>query len=305
MNARTLGDATGMRRRHGQLLAEASRRSRGRRALGGRVMMALGVAAILAALFPLVDMLWLVVAHGIGAVSWGLFSQITNGVTGGLANAILGSLLLVAIGLLLAAPIGVGTGIYLAEWSDRTVASVLRYLTDVLVGVPSIVIGYFGFVVFVTRFGWGFSALAGGIALAVMMLPYIARTTELALAKVPGDLREGSLALGITRGRTIHAVTLPTAGPSILTGILLALGIGLGETAPLLYTANWSNYLPTLAATHSPVGYLTYVVWAFIQEPFASSHRLAYAAALLLMVGVLAINVVARQLLGRRHALEG
>ena len=293
-------DASQTRRLHGQILADASQRSRARRNAWGKVMVGVAVAAIALSLFPLVDIIVLVAQHGLAALSASLFTTATNGVTGGLSNAVLGTLLLVLLGMVFAAPLGIATGIYLAEWSDRRVAGVLRYLSDVLTGVPSIVVGYFGFVMFVTDLGWGFSALAGAISLAIIMLPYIVRTTELALTKVPGDLREGSLALGVTRARTIHAVTLPTAAPGILTGVLLALGIGLGETAPLLYTANWSNYNPTLAMTHSPVGYLTYVVWTFIQEPFSSAHELAYAAALLLMLGVLVINLVARQWLSRR-----
>jgi phosphate transport system permease protein len=293
-----------IRRRHGQILDEAAARSRRRRALGGYAMVGVGVAAIAVSLFPLVDILELVVAHGLSALSASLFTQVTNGVAGGLQNAILGTVALVALGLAIATPLGVAAGVYLAEWGGGPLAALFGYLTDVLVGVPSIVVGYFGFVVFVGDLGWGFSWLAGAIALAIVMLPYIVRNTELALAQVPADLREGSLALGITRARTIHAVSLPVALPGILTGVLLAMGIGLGETAPLLYTASWSNYDPSLALTHSPVGYLTYVVWTFIQEPFASSHALAYAAALLLMVGVLLINLAARQLVARRRGMH-
>jgi phosphate transport system permease protein len=290
-----------LRRRHGQVLTEASRRSRVARQVRGRLFWALAALGMAASLFPLLDIVELVAVHGARALSATIFTQVTNGVSGGLQNAILGTVFLVALGLAVAAPIGVGAGVYVAEWSDARTAAVLNYLTDVLVGVPSIVVGYFGFIVFVGDFGWGFSWLAGSLALAVIMLPYIVRATELALSKVPLDLREGSLALGVTRARTVHAVSLPFALPGILTGVLLAMGIGIGETAPLLYTASWSNYNPSLALTHSPVGYLTYVVWTFIQEPFSTAHSLAYAAALLLMAGVLAINLVARQWLGRRQ----
>jgi phosphate transport system permease protein len=280
-------------------IQEASRRTRARRTAWQAVMVAVAVLAVAVALFPLVDMVAVVTVRGIQAIGIRTFTQVTNGVSGGLENAILGTTALVWLGLVLAAPVGVGAGIYLADWSGPSWRRSLRYLTDVLTGVPSIVVGYFGYTVFVSALGWGFSLVAGSIALAIIMLPYIVRTSELALAKVPQELKEGSLALGVTRAATVHAVSLPVALPSILTGILLALGIGVGETAPLLYTAEWSNFNPS-SLWHSPVGYLTYVVWSFIQEPFASAHALAYAAALLLMAGVLALNLLARQILARR-----
>jgi len=295
-------EAARLRLRHAEAVGAASVRTRRARSARGYLVLGLATVAILAALFPLVDIIALVTVHGIAAMKLSLFTTVTSGVAGGLQNAILGTLVLVAGGMIIAGPLGVFTGIYLAEWAEPRVAAVLRYLSDVLVGVPSIVIGYFGFAVFVTGLGWGFSLAAGAIALATFMLPYIVRTTELALTKVPGELREGSLALGITRGRTIHSVSLPVAAPGILTGLLLALGIGLGETAPLIYTASWSNYDPHLVPTHSPVGYLTYVVWTFINQPFSASHELAYAAALLLLIGVLVLNLVARQLLVGRQA---
>lgn len=294
--------AQGLRRRYGEILAEASRRARTRRRVVAGLMVALTVLAILLALFPLVDIVALVLVRGAGGLSWQIFGEVTTGTAGGLQNAILGTVALTALGLAIAAPLGIATGVFMSEWSGPRGAALLGYLCDVLVGVPSIVVGYFGFVLFVGDFGWGFSWLAGAIALAVIMMPYVARTTQLALSKVPPHMREGSLALGITHARTTHSVTLPAAVPGILTGVLLSMGIGLGETAPLLYTASWSNYNPTLALTHSPVGYLTYVVWTFIQEPFASAHRLAYVAALLLMAAVLGINLVARQVLARRQA---
>lgn len=302
MRAAPMAAPQALRHHYGQLVAEASAHARGRRALVGGVMTGLALLAILLSLFPLVDIVALVLVRGAGGLSLTVLTQVTSGVAGGLQNAILGTMALTGLGLVIAGPLGMATGVFMSEWTSPRLAASLGYLCDVLVGVPSIVVGYFGFVVFVGDFGWGFSWLAGAIALAVIMMPYIARTTQLALAKVPSHLREGSLALGVTRGRTTHSVMLPAALPGILTGILLSMGIGLGETAPLLYTASWSNYNPTLALTHSPVGYLTYVVWTFIQEPFASAHRLAYVAALLLMAAVLGINLVARQVLARRQA---
>lgn len=305
MSTGVAGSAKALRRHYGSVVAQASARARRRRGLVGGVMVGLAALAIVLSLLPLIDIIGLVVVRGAGGLSWTVFSQVTSGTAGGLQNAILGTIALTALGLLIAGPLGIATGVYMAEWSHPRLSGLLGYLCDVLVGVPSIVVGYFGFVLFVGDFGWGFSWLAGAIALAVIMMPYIARTTQLTLAKVPSHLREGSLALGVTRARTTHSVMLPAAFPGVLTGILLSMGIGLGETAPLLYTASWSNYNPTLALTHSPVGYLTYVVWVFIQEPFSSAHRLAYVAALLLMAAVLAINLVARQVLAHRQAEAG
>lgn len=305
MSAAVAGSAKALRRHYGSVVAQASARARRRRGLAGGVMVGLAVLAIVLSLLPLIDIIGLVLVRGAGGLSWAVLSQVTSGTAGGLQNAILGTIALTALGLLIAGPLGIATGVFMAEWSHPRLSGLLGYLCDVLVGVPSIVVGYFGFIVFVGDFGWGFSWLAGAIALAVIMMPYIARTTQLTLAKVPGDLREGSLALGVTRARTTHSVMLPAAFPGVLTGILLSMGIGLGETAPLLYTASWSNYDPTLALTHSPVGYLTYVVWVFIQEPFSSAHRLAYVAALLLMAAVLAINLVARQVLAHRQTEAG
>jgi phosphate transport system permease protein len=269
-----------------------------------RGVMGIALLATALALFPLVDIVMVVVSKGVRALGVDIFTTVTNGLSGGLQNAIFGTALLVSVALVLAGPVGVGAGVYLAQWSSPRVAGWLRYLTDVLTGVPSIVVGYFLFATLVVStggLGWGFSLLAGSISLAIMMLPYIVRTTELALRKVPPTLREGSLALGVTEMGTLARIQLPAASGSILTGILLALGIGLGETAPLLYTAGWSAYDPTLQLTHSPVGYLTYVIWTFINQPFAQSHALAYTAALLIMVGVLGLNFAARAILVMRE----
>ncbi len=304
MSAQAAASAQELRRHYGAIVAQASANARRRRAVMGGVMAGLAILAIVLTLFPLIDIIVLVAVKGASGLAPSVLTEVTAGIAGGLQNAILGTAALTALGLVIAAPLGMATGVYMAEWSHPRVGATLGYLSDVLVGVPSIVVGYFGFVLFVGDFGWGFSWLAGAIALAVIMMPYIARTTQLSLAKVPSHLREGSLALGVTRARTTHSVMLPAALPGVLTGILLSMGIGLGETAPLLYTASWSNYNPTLALTHSPVGYLTYVVWVFIQEPFQSAHRLAYVAALLLMAAVLAINLLARQVLARRQ-MEG
>jgi phosphate transport system permease protein len=191
-------------------------------------------------------------------------------------------------------------GIYLSEFDDGRLVPIIRFFSDVLVGVPSIVVGYFSYVTLVTWLGWGFSVAAGSIALAVIALPYITRTSEMALRQVPRTLHEAGLALGVTEGRVIMHITVPMAMPGIVTGILLAFAISMGETAPLLYTAGWSSYMWTGHLTHEPVGYLTYAIWAFITEPFASAHALAYAAALLVTLFVLVISIISRMVLQRR-----
>jgi phosphate transport system permease protein len=235
-----------------------------------------------------------VAERGWSAMGWSLLTHITQGTGGGLLNAIEGTLVLAGGGLLLAVPVGVACGIYLAEFGQGAWAPTVRFLADVMVGLPSIVVGYFVYILAVEDLGWSFSMAAGSIALAMISLPYICRSSELALRQVPQDLRHAARALGAGDQRVIFSIALPLALPSIFTGILLALAISVGETAPLLYTAGWSNYLWTGHLTHEPVGYLTYAIWAFITEPFAQAHALAYAAALLVTVFVLVISVASR-----------
>lgn len=248
-------------------------------------------------------MVWILVIvfqRGIGALNVTVLTHVTEGTGGGLLNAIEGTALLAFGGILLAIPPGMAAGIYLSEFDDGFLVPVIRFFSDVLVGVPSIVIGYFGYVTLVAWLGWGFSVAAGSIALAIISLPYITRTTEMALRQVPRTLREAGLALGVTEGKVIMSITVPMALPGILTGILLAFAISMGETAPLLYTAGWSSYLWNGHFTQAPIGYLTYAIWAFITEPFASAHALAYAAALLVTLFVLIISVISRMVLQRR-----
>lgn len=242
-------------------------------------------------------MLWImamVLLRGFHALTIEVLTHVTEGYAGGLLNAIEGTLILGVGGILLALPPGLAAGIYMAEFDNGRLAPTIRFLADVLVGVPSIVIGYFGYVTMVVAFGWKFSVAAGSIALAIISLPYICRTTEMAIRQVPRSLREAAYALGASEGQVATGVYLPVALPGVLTGVLLALAISVGETAPLLYTAGWSNYLWTGHLTNEPVGYLTYAIWAFITEPFAGAHALAYAAALLVTVFVLIISILSR-----------
>lgn len=259
---------------------------------------ACGIALALV-IIPLLDIIWVVASRGLSAFSVSLFTTVTNGTGGGLANAIAGTLTLSAGALIIAVPIGVGAGIYLSEYGNNKLGSTIRFLSDVLTGTPSIVLGYFSYIVFVTSLGWQFSALAGAITLAILIVPYLARISELALHQVPVSMREAGFALGATEPTVVFKIVMPSALSGIITGILLALAISVGETAPLIYTAGWSNYLWNGHLTHSPIGYLTYVIWSFINQPSEESHALAFAAAFIVMIIVLIINIGVRLVVKR------
>ncbi|WDL96835.1 phosphate ABC transporter permease PstA [Alicyclobacillus sp. ALC3] len=255
-------------------------------------------------LFGLVEVLVTVVFRGLASFHLNMLWTVTSGVAGGLANALLGTLLLVLISTVIAAPLGILGGIYVTEFAHSRVAAVIQFMAEVLSGVPSIVIGYFGYLLMVLRWGWQFSALAGGIALMIIMLPYILRTTQSAMEQVPRTHREAAWALGMTRFQAVSKVIWRPAAGGIATGLLLAIGISMGETAPLLYTAGWSPNNPSLQLTHHQVGYLTYVVWTYINEPYAQAHALAYAAAFLLLMFILVIHLVIRGLIGRNAVVR-
>jgi phosphate transport system permease protein len=264
------------------------------RRLANAAAVVLAWLAVGVALWPLGQMAVLVVRSAVPALHWRLFTTVTQGTAGGLANAIAGSALLVGLGVALAVPVGVLGGLFAAEVCSGPFVRLVRLSADVLAGVPSIAVGYFGFVALVQGLGWGFSALAGGVALAIIMLPYVLRTTDYAASAVPAALREAAAALGVDRVTTARLLVLRAALPDIATGVLLGTGVALGETAPLIYTASWSNFLPAPRLVHSPVGYLTYVVWTYISQPFAEANALAYAAAFLLLVAVLGLQVLGR-----------
>ncbi len=255
--------------------------------------------------YALLDILLLVLHRGLAALNLKLFTTPTSGVAGGLLNAIEGSALLTFGALLLAVPVGVLGGVYVSEYSRDWLARMVRFVSDVLVGVPSIVFGLFGYLTLVTALGWKFSLAAGCITLAMMIAPYILRTTELALRGVAWELREASYALGAGQARTVLRVLLRECVGRVVTGILLATAISMGETAPLIYTVNWSNYYWNGHFTHEPIAYLTYVIWSFINEPFSSAHALAYAAALLITLFVLLLTLLARFTLNRLAVRRG
>ncbi len=246
-----------------------------------------GLALALVVL-PAVDIIVGILAKSAGAWSPALlFTPTSGGENEGLLNAWTGTLMLMFLLLLLAAPVGVLGGIYLAEFSSDRLAQALRFASEVLAGVPSIVIGYIIYLVFVIGLGWSFSALAGGIALTIMVVPYIMKSTESALRQVPTTLREGGLALGLPASLITRRILLPVAMPNIMNGLVVSEAIAMGETAPLIYTAGWSNSLPNLQLIHRPIGYLTYVVWTYINQPSPQAHQLAYSAGALLLVFLL------------------
>jgi phosphate transport system permease protein len=219
-----------------------------------------------------------------------------------MANAIVGTMMLTLIGSILAIPVGILSGVYASEYQGTRMAELVRFAADTLNGVPSIVIGVFvyGFAVLPFK---QFSALAGGVALGIMMIPIIARTTEELLLLVPSTMREGALALGATKARAVFTVVLPAALPGILTGVILALARIAGETAPLLFTSFNNRFFST--SLGQPIGSLTVQVFTYAISPYADWHRQAWAGALVLVGLVLTCSLAARLATRRLEKLHG
>ena len=258
--------------------------------------------ALLVAMVPLASLLYYVGARGIGGLSWSFLTQMPKPVGelgGGFANAIGGTLVLLGIACSLSVPVGVLTGVYLAEFGDNRFAQTVRFCADVMSGVPSIAVGVFTYTVVVVSMR-SFSALAGGFALSIIMLPTIARTTEELMRLVPGSLREAGLALGVPRWRVVLRVVLRTGAAGIATGIMLAVARAAGETAPLLFTA-LNNRFWSLSL-HKPIASLPVQIYTYAVSPYDEWHRQAWAAALVLVAMVLVLNVGARLLTHSRGA---
>ena len=278
-------------------------RDRFRKALSHLVVLLCGLAVALA-LVPLALVLFYVVSQGIWSLNVAFFTQMPKPVGepgGGMANAIVGSLVVVALGAVMAIPIGIVSGIYASEYAGTRLAAAVRFAADTLNGVPSIVIGVFVYGIAVLPFQH-FSAAAGGVALGIMMIPLIMRTTEELLLLVPGALKEGALALGATRARAVFTVVLPAALPGIMTGILLALARIAGETAPLIFTAFNNRFFSTDIS--QPISTLTVQVFTYAISPYQDWHRQAWAGALVLVGIVVICSLLARVATARMERLQ-
>lgn len=265
-----------------------------------RAMTALCALGLLVALVPLASVLWLVISRGAAGLSFDFWTKLPAPVGesgGGVGNAIFGTLYIVGIASLIGVPLGVGAGVYLAEKGDGPFGDVVRFTAEVLSGVPSIVVGLvaYGLVVLPMR---RFSALAGGVALAVLMVPTLARSTEELVRLVPRALREASLALGVPEWRTSLRVVLRTALGGIVTAILLAVARASGETAPLLFTALNNQYWNWRA--DQPTASLTVQIFNYAVSPYQDWHDKAWSAALVLLLVVGALSLGARFLARRR-----
>jgi phosphate transport system permease protein len=263
-----------------------------------------GVTALctLAAVSVLFFILGYLVWHGGRALDWAFFTQLPKppGESGGgMANAILGSAQIVFLATLIAVPIGFLAGVYLSEFGGKTFGFVIRYTTDLLNGVPSIVLGIFAYTLVVLPMQH-FSALAGALALSVILIPMTVRSTEQFLRAVPGTLREGALALGASKWRTVATVVVPAGIRGVLAGILLGVARIAGETAPLLFTSFNNRYWA--GGWDQPVATLPVMIFTYAIAPYEDWHRQAWAAGLVLLFLVLAVNILTRAILSRGSA---
>lgn len=277
---------------------------RARRRFANLVAQALAVIFTVMVLVPLVLIVGDLVVKGVSSVNLDLFTQLPKPVGepgGGMANAIVGTLVLIGLACTFGLPIGVFTGVYLAEYGQGRLGKVVRFAADVLSGVPSIVIGIYAYTLVVLPMR-GFSAYAGGWALAVIMLPIVARTTEEMIRLVPNSLREAALALGVPAWRTVVWVVLRTARGGIVTGIMLAVARVAGETAPLLFTAFGNQFWHR--GLDGPIAALPMQIYTYAISPFDEWHRQAWAGALVLLTLVFVANLAVRQLArGRVRAI--
>lgn len=272
-----------------------------------RIMVGAMVLAILLAVVPLCLILSQVIIKGVHDLSIAFLTQpapfVATAPGGGYGAGIRGTIKMVALGTAVSVPIGVLAAIYLSEYQHRgPLATVVRFISDVMTGIPSIFVGIFVFSVVVLE-THSFSTLAGGLALGILMLPVIVRTSEEALRLVPHALREATLALGVRRWRTIVSVVLPTALPTITTGILLAVARAAGETAPLLLTAFGNQLLAPWTTWNGPEAALTLQIFTDSRSPFPAQQARAWAGALVLIAGILILSLLARAVIARRSRL--
>jgi phosphate transport system permease protein len=271
-------------------------RDRRRRGVNLVMLTLTGVAALLTVV-PLILILFHLLQAGMTALNSAFFTRLPASpgeVGGGMANGIVGTGILVLLAGVMGLPIAIGAGIFLAESGNSRIANLVRFTADVMNGIPSIVVGIFVWTWVVLTMG-GFSAIAGGVALAIMLIPMVTRTTEEMVRLVPPELREGALALGFTRWRTTLGIVLPAARAGILTGVLVALARIAGETAPLLFTAFGNPYWQS--RIDQPIAALPLQIFQYAISPYDDWHRQAWAGSLVLIGLVLAISLIARFLI--------
>ena len=259
--------------------------------------------ALVAAFIPLTSVLYLVISKGAAGLSWDFFTALPKPVGepgGGIGNALVGTLYMVGLACIMGLPVGVGAGVFLAERGDGTVGRTVRFVGEVLSGVPSIVIGIVAYAMVVVPMHH-FSAMAGSVALAIMIVPYLAISTEELIRVVPGSLREASLALGVTNWRTSLLVILRTAMGGVVTACLLAVARVAGETAPLLFTALNNQYWNL--SPNQPTASLTVAIYNYAISPYEDWHAKAWTAALVLLMLVGVLNLASRVL--TRNRLKG
>jgi phosphate transport system permease protein len=273
-----------------------------RRKLIDKSMTALTALCTIFVISALVVILGYIFASGARALSWSFLVNTPQPIgepNSGIANAIVGTIIMISLGTVFGMPIGILAGVYLAEFGSNRLGNILRFLIDTLTGVPSIVVGVFVWTIMVNPMGH-FSALAGGIALAIMMMPIVARTTEEMIRLVPQSLREAALALGAPRWRVTIGVVLRTAASGVATGVMLAIARIAGETAPLLFTALGLNYLST--DLNGPMASLTFQIYYYAASPYDEWHAMAWAATLVLVGMILALNIAVKIFTRNRHA---
>jgi len=272
----------------------ANPRNLKRRKIVNIVMLTLSIASALVAIIPLIYIFFYTTSAGISALNLDFFTELPKPVGeegGGIANAIVGSIQIISIGALFGIPIGLLAGIYVAEFSKTFIANIVKFVTDVLSGIPSIIVGIFAYGVIVLQ-SKNFSAYAGGFALGILMIPTVTRMTEEMLKLVPLSLREASLALGISRWKTTIKIVLRTASGGIITGILLAIARAAGETAPLLFTSFGNSFWAE--SLDSPTASLPVQIFNYAISPYEEWHRKAWAGAFVLISLVFVISLIVR-----------
>lgn len=276
-------------------------RLQAKRRFKNRVAIVISMAAVIFGLVWLAWILYSTFTKGMGGLSWAVFTEMTpppNTEGGGLANAMMGSFLLVIVATFIGTPLGILSGIYLAEYGRKNwLAGVIRFINDVLLSAPSIIIGLFVYMIMIVPMGH-FSGWAGIVALALIQLPIIVRTTENMLLLVPNNLREAAYALGTPRWRMILRITLKASVSGIVTGVLLAIARIAGETAPLLFTALSNQFWST--DLNAPIANLPVTIFKFAMSPFQEWQELAWAGVLLITLFVLFLNILARVLFSQK-----